>query len=65
MYCWCFRQSHSQSPITTQAVPLAIADHDANTGQLPDLRVRKQWFEPELWNWVDQANGRYNVTTHL
>ena len=44
-----------------QAVPLAIADHDANTGPLPNLRVRKQWFEPELWNWVDQANGRYNI----
>jgi len=48
-----------------QAVPLAIADHDDNTDPLPNLDVRKQWFEPELWNWVDQANGRYNVTTHL
>ena len=48
--------------VIVQVVPLTSA---SDTGSLPNLCIREQWWKDSFALWVDQANGRYNVSYRI
>ena len=48
--------------VIVQVIPLASA---SDTGSLPNLRIREQWWKDSFALWGDQANGGYNVSYRI